>query len=436
MIDSFNQGLVNFLNASPTPFHAVEYMVAELRDAGFQPLNEGDEWQLEDGGRYYVTRNDSSIIAFIKGRQDEAQSGIRMVGAHTDSPNLRVKPNPDLYEKGYWQLGIEVYGGVLRAPWMDRDLSLAGRVTVRLSNGKLRNLLVNFEDPIATIPNLAIHLNRTVNDDGAKLNPQTQMAPVLGRYTDDHKPTLNDLLKNYIDANYADVCVDEILDFELSFYDTQGARLVGVNRDFLCAARLDNLLSCYIGLEALISSGDEVSSLLVCNDHEEVGSMSAAGAQGPMLETLLRRWLGDDERVARVIDRSMMISVDNAHGVHPNYVNAHDGSHGPLLNHGPTIKINANQRYATTSETSAQFKALCADSGVPCQSFVTRADMGCGSTIGPITASEVGVRTLDVGVPTFAMHSIRETAGSHDSYNLSKVLAAFFALANPPGASA
>ena len=434
MIDTFNRGLLNFLAASPTPFHAVENMANALSDAGFTRLREGDEWDLQRGGRYFITRNDASIIAFVKGLSDEVETGIRMVGAHTDSPNLKLKPQPDIYTKGYWQLGVEVYGGVLRAPWMDRDLSLAGRVTIRDTAGQLQNLLVNFEDPIAIIPNLAIHLDREANDKGAP-NPQEQMAPVLGQCDDDHKPTLNALLLNYIEANYSDLQVDSILDHELSFYDVQRASLVGINKDFIASARLDNLLSCYIGLEAMISAGTDVSTVLICTDHEEVGSMSATGAQGPMLESLLRRWLGSDETVARVLDRSMMISVDNAHGVHPNYVNKHDNNHGPLLNQGPVIKINANQRYATTSETSAQFRTLCADAGVACQAFVTRADMGCGSTIGPITAAELGVKTIDVGVPTFAMHSIRELAGSLDSFNLVAVLKAFYVMKNAPGAA-
>jgi len=435
MIDTFNQGLLNFLNESPTPFHAVSYMRSELDDAGFEQLKEGDEWNLTEGGRYYVTRNDSSIIAFVNNTKDISERGITMAGAHTDSPCLKVKPNPDIYQKGYWQLGVEVYGGVLRTPWMDRDLSLAGRVSVRNLEGEILNLLVNFEDPIATIPNLAIHLDRNVND-GHKLNPQTQMAPIICRYNEDNKPNIKALLTNYIEANYADVQLSEILDFELSFYDTAPAAITGLNSDFIASARLDNLLSCYIALEAIINSDGSRAALMICNDHEEVGSMSSTGAQGPMLDTLLRRWLGDDHRVARVLDNSMMISVDNAHGVHPNYVEKHDLNHGPLLNEGPVIKINNNQRYATNSETSAQFRAICADIGVACQAFVTRADMGCGSTIGPITSSEIGVKTIDIGVPTFAMHSIRELAGSADAYNLAQVLKSFYQLENAPGAIA
>ncbi len=433
MIDSFNQGLLNFLNASPTPFHAVEYMSSELEDAGFKKLGENEAWELEVGGRYYVTRNGSSIIAFVNGEDDVIDHGIRMVGAHTDSPCLKVKPNPDIYHKGYWQLGIEVYGGVLRTPWMDRDLSLAGRVSVRDTSGDIHNLLVNFEEPIATIPNLAIHLDRTVND-GHKLNPQIHMAPILCRYEDGHKPSLNNLLTTYIEANFSGLTLGEILDFELCFYDTAVAAIIGLNEDFIAGARLDNLLSCYIALEAMISCDVKSSTLMICNDHEEVGSMSASGAQGPMLDTVLKRWLNGDSKVARVLDKSMMISVDNAHGVHPNYAEKHDANHGPILNEGPVIKINNNQRYATNSETSAQFRAICADAGVPYQAFVTRADMGCGSTIGPITSSEVGVKTIDIGVPTFAMHSIRELAGSADSFNLVKVLKAFYKLRSAPGA--
>lgn len=433
MTEVFNQGMLNFLEASPTPFHATENIASELRDAGFEALSENAEWNLEPGGRYYVTRNDSSVIAFVKGLKPELETGIRMVGAHTDSPCLKVKPNADIYQKGYWQLGVEIYGGVLLAPWMDRDLSLAGRVTVLLQNGELKNILVNFEEAIATIPNLAIHLNRGVND-AFKLNPQLHLVPVLAQIDDEHKPTVVSLLKDYVAIHHSGLQVSDVLDYELCFYDTQAPAVIGLNKDFIVSARLDNLLSCYVGLESIINAGNEYSCLLVCNDHEEVGSASAVGAQGPMLETTLQRWLGSTDMVARVIDRSMMISVDNAHGVHPNYADKHDNNHGPLLNAGPVIKINSNQRYASNSETQAQFRDLCRQTDVPVQAFVTRSDMGCGSTIGPITATGIGVKTLDIGVPTFGMHSIRETAGSEDAANLVKVLQRFYTMSGRPGA--
>ena len=223
-----------------------------------------------------------------------------------------------------------------------------------------------------------------------------------------------------------DLCADAILDFELSFYDTQAPALIGLNQDFIASARLDNLLSCYAGLQALLASSGEDSAVLVCSDHEEVGSCSACGADGPFLEQVLARLLPGGEAMTRIIQNSLLISADNAHALHPNYPAKHDANHGPKLNAGPVIKINSNQRYASTSETAGFFRHLCLANEVPVQSFVTRSDMGCGSTIGPITASRLGVRTVDIGLPTFAMHSIRELAGSQDLAHLVKVLTAFY----------
>jgi aspartyl aminopeptidase len=225
---------------------------------------------------------------------------------------------------------------------------------------------------------------------------------------------------------HPDCAVQQVLDYELSFYDSQPPALIGLRQEFLSSARLDNLLSCFTGLQALLSADGTVSSLLVCNDHEEVGSQSAAGAQGPFLNSVLKRLVGEGRSYAALTERSMMISADNAHGVHPNYVDRHDGNHGPLLNRGPVIKLNANQRYATNSETSGLFRLLAAQDDVAVQSFVVRTDMGCGSTIGPITAGGTGVRTLDIGVPTFAMHSIRELAGTLDAHALCRVLQRFY----------
>lgn len=421
---AFNEDLMAFLAASPTPFHAVDTMASRLLQVGFQRLEEADDWQLTPGGRYFVTRNESSIIAFIYGKQDLATAGVRMVGAHTDSPCLKVKPHPELVRQGYFQLGVEVYGGALLNPWFDRDLSLAGRVSYRDTQGALKSCLINFEKPIAIIPSLAIHLDREANNQRS-INPQQHIPPVLMQVTEDAKPDFREVLKQHL-SQQAINDVDKVLDYELSFYDVQPPALVGLEQNFLASARLDNLLSCYIGLQSLLNADGEQSCLLVCNDHEEVGSASACGAQGPMLEQLLARWIPDAQQRLRAIDRSMMISADNAHAIHPNYADKHDSNHGPQINAGPVIKVNANQRYATNSETSAVFRNLCDKVDVPVQAFVTRTDLACGSTIGPITASEVGVKTLDIGVPTFAMHSCRELGGVEDSYNLNRVLSAFF----------
>lgn len=416
--------LINFLNTSPTPFHAVQQMTSRLVESGYQVLNEEDSWKLEAGGRYVTTRNGSSIIAWQMPKDRSlSESGFRMLGAHTDSPCLRVKPNPEMHKHGYFQLGVEVYGGVLLAPWFDRDLSLAGRVSFVNEKGELASALINFENPIAIIPSLAIHLDREANS-GRTINAQTFLPPLLGQ--SDQKPDFRALLKSQLEKSGENV--SRVLDYELSLYDTQPAALIGLQEEFLASARLDNLLSCFMGLEALLESDSAEGCLLVCTDHEEVGSMSAAGAQGPMLEHLFDRLEPDAESRGRMLARSMMISADNAHGIHPNFADKHDANHGPILNQGPVIKINANQRYATSDITSSKFRMLAALDNVPVQEFVVRSDMGCGSTIGPITSAEIGVRTLDIGVPQLAMHSIRELAGTADLVNTIRVFNRFFEL--------
>ncbi|MGH1441676.1 MAG: M18 family aminopeptidase [Cellvibrionaceae bacterium] len=425
--DSINEGLLRFLKQSPTPFHAVASMSKELLEAGFEKLNEADQWQLIEGKSYFLTRNDSSIIAFRYLPDAIKNQGIAMLGAHTDSPCLKVKPNPEKNVNGYWQLGVETYGGVLLNPWFDRDLSLAGRVSYRNSDGVLSSCLIDFSKAIAVIPSLAIHLNRDANKEN-KINAQKHLPPILAQLGDgegsSESKDFRQCLHEQMRSEGITDC-DKVLDYDLSFYDTQAPALIGFHDDFIASARLDNLLSCYIGLQALLNTDNTKPALLVCNDHEEVGSASACGAQGPMLEQCLQRLFSDNETRVRIIDRSMMISIDNAHGIHPNYSDVHDSQHGPILNQGPVIKVNANQRYATNSETSSAFKHFCELANVPVQEFVTRSDLGCGSTIGPITATEIGVKTLDVGLPTFAMHSIRECAGAKDSQLLLSVLREF-----------
>lgn len=425
--EQLNQDMLEFLRDSPTPFHATQNLAQRLTCAGFLRLEEGASWQLEPGQRYFVTRNDSSIIAFIYGTQPLLETGIRMVGAHTDSPCLKVKPRPELVRNGYAQLGVEVYGGVLLNPWFDRDLSMAGRVSFRDETGNLRSSLIDFREPIAVIPSLAIHLDRGVNDNRS-INAQKDIVPIILQLAADElrSPDFRALLATQLRAQYPEQSIADVLDYEISLYDTQAPAIVGMQNDFIASARLDNLLSCYVGLRALLEADNQVSSILVCTDHEEVGSASSCGAKGPMLQQFLERLLPNvDERV-RVIDRSLMISADAAHGIHPNFSDRHDENHGPLLNRGPVIKVNANQRYATTSESSALFRLLCEQVDVPVQAFVARTDMGCGSTIGPVVASEVGVKTLDVGVPLFAMHSIRELVGSQDVLYFYQVLREFY----------
>jgi aspartyl aminopeptidase len=429
---AFNEGLLAFLQGSPTPFHAVVSMVRLLEAAGFRALAETDAWSLAPG-KYYVLRNGSSIVAFVLGTEDPTVSGIRLVGAHTDSPCLRLKPKPVQVTQGYLHLGVEVYGGVLLNPWYDRDLSLAGRITCQLKDGQIVSYLIDFKRAIATVPSLAIHLDREVNG-GRSINPQRDMPPVVMRT--DATPSLDKILIDQVQAQYKNARVERILAHELSFYDTQAPAITGLGGDFIASARLDNLLSCYAGVVSLCGAGTAVTSLLVCNDHEEVGSASAAGAEGPFLRSVVDRLLPDPHAIHQIMARSLLISTDNAHGVHPNYPDKHDANHGPVINKGPVIKINANQRYASTSETAGYFVALCNKAKIPHQVFVSRADMACGSTIGPLTAKEIGVRTLDVGVPTFAMHSIRELGGVDDAHHLHKALVRFYKDAGPLGAAA
>ena len=425
----FNQDLIEFLNDSPTPFHATQSIVARLEEKGFQPLKEADDWQLQAQGRYYVTRNDSSVVAFIHGDTDK---GIRMVGAHTDSPCLKVKPKPELIKHQYLQLGVEVYGGALLNPWFDRDLSIAGRVQYITDSGELKSGFINYRKAIAFIPSLAIHLDREANT-SRTINPQTDIPPVLCQLGEDEKKDFRELLKEQLSAEgYNDVV--EVLEFDLSFYDTNKPAVIGLNDEFIVSARLDNLLSCYVGLQAMLQAADgtEATTVLVCNDHEEVGSQTAVGAQGPMLRSILERICGSSQKLTQVMANSVIISTDNAHGIHPNYADRHDENHGPLINKGAVLKVNANQRYATNDQTSAMFRILCQLEKADLQHFVTRTDMACGSTIGPLTASELGVKTLDIGLPTFGMHSIRETCGVKDAFELSRVLRNFYSIEKLP----
>lgn len=421
----FNAELLDFLATATTPFHAAAELERQCLTAGFQPFSE--DARLEPGAPGVVLRRGGSVIALRPGRGSLLESGLRMVGAHTDSPCLMLKPQPEQRSKGYLQLGIEVYGGALLNPWFDRDLSLAGRVSFRTTKGQVSTALLDFRKALAIVPSLAIHLDRDANANRS-VNAQTQMAPLLG-LDPGEAFTLRALLGQQLRDDGVEF--EEVLDYELCFYDVQPPAIIGLRDEFIASARLDNLLSCFTGLKALLAADGEQWSLLVCNDHEEVGSLSAFGAKGPLLGQFVASLLEDPAQMSRLMQSSMMISVDNAHGVHPSYPDKHDAGHGPMLNGGPVIKVNANQRYASSSDGAGLFRLLAGDVGVEVQTFAIRADMGCGSTIGPITAGELGVTTLDVGVPTFAMHSIRELAGSNDAWDLQRVLTAYFSRPSP-----
>lgn len=413
---SVAEQLCHFIDGSPTPFHATQSLASLFTAAGYVELDEGTRWSLEPQGKYYIRRNNSSFIAF--NNPSNASAGINMVGAHTDSPCLRIKPIPDIKVHGYWQLGVEVYGGVLLHTWFDRDLSIAGRVSGTLKSGEAFDELIDFKSPIARVPSLAIHLDRTANE-ASTVNAQKHLPVVIGQIDDE--ASFKALLVEQCSGD-----VDSVLDYELSCYDTQSSGITGLNDEFISAARLDNLLSTFIGAKALLDSDQKQCRLFVATDHEEIGSASSSGAQGPFLKSVLERLTSDAQDLTQMISRSRMISCDNAHALHPNYADKHDQNHGPKINNGPVIKINNNQRYATNSVSSARFQRLCKKADVPFQQFVVRSDMGCGSTIGPIMSAELGIETIDIGAPQWAMHSIRETAGAKDCDYLHRVLVEFF----------
>ncbi|MDD5201676.1 MAG: M18 family aminopeptidase [Sulfurimonas sp.] len=414
----FNEALLGFLDASPTPFHATRNMAMMFENAGFSRLYELQTWELEKGKRYYVTRNDSSIIAFTY----PGAKNYTMVGAHTDSPNLKLKPNAVIKEHGVVKFGVEPYGGILLSPWFDRDLSLAGRISYLDTNNIIKDALIDVGKALAIIPSLAIHLDREVNNTRS-INAQTDILPILATGEDfDMSAFLKEQLAKEGIEN-----IEELYAHELSFYDTQKAAHVGLNDDFFASARLDNLLSCYVVMLALCSVGDDVPMLFIASDHEEVGSASTSGAGGSFLENTLRRMFGDYETYVQMTQSSLLISADNAHAVHPNFAAKHDKEHSPKINAGVVIKINANQRYASNSKTISRFMNVASALGLQTQNYVTRSDMGCGSTIGPITATRLGIETLDIGLPTYAMHSIRELCGSDDAHTLYKILTAFHA---------
>ncbi len=415
--DYFNEGLLGFLDASPTPFHATQNMSMMLSNAGFIKLDEAQKWNLDKGKKYFVTRNDSSVIAFTYPHDSKAYT---MVGAHTDSPNLKLKPNPVIQEHGVTKLGVEPYGGLLLNPWFDRDLSLAGRVSYLDANDEIQSVLIDVKKKIATIPSLAIHLDDKANKDKT-INKQTDITPILTT-SDDFE--FDEFIKWQL-SKLDILDVKELYAHELSFYDTQKASFVGLSDDFISSARLDNLLSCYVGLLSICSVDAGKPILFIASDHEEVGSESTSGAGGSFLENTLRRIYSDYDEYMMMLRSSLLISADNAHAIHPNFPSKHDKEHAPHINKGVVIKVNANQRYASNATTISKFMNIASKLGEPYQQFVTRSDMGCGSTIGPITATRLGIETLDVGLPTLGMHSIREVCGSDDAYSLYKIILGF-----------
>jgi aspartyl aminopeptidase len=408
-----------FLDASPSPFHAARTAADRLTAAGFAEVDLGGDWGDVPAAAFVV--DGGAVVAWRSGAGGPA-APFRLAGAHTDSPCLRVKPRPDGGGAGWKQLNVEVYGGILNNSWLDRDLGVAGRLT--LADGS--SVLVDVREPVARVPQLAVHLDRGVND-GLKLDPQQHLRPVWGVGT-----AATGEFAEWIARRAG---CDTPVFWELCLYDVQPAAVLGADRSLLAGGRLDNQVSCWAAVDALVAAPGhaDATAMIVLNDHEEVGSSSTSGAGGPLLERVLERLVlargGSRDDLLRALTASTCVSADNAHAVHPNYTERHDPEHRPLVNAGPAIKINSNQRYATSSHTAAAFRRACEAAGVPHQVFVSRNNMPCGSTIGPITATRLGIPTVDVGVPQLSMHSARELCGVHDPAWLAAALRELFVTA-------
>ena len=408
--------LIDFLDASPSPWHAVASTIDRLD--GFVRLDETEAWtDLPSAG--YVVRSGAIIAWRLPTDPAPPHVPFRLVGAHTDSPCLRVKPRPDTGGHGWKQLAVEVYGGILNNSWLDRDLGVAGRVVA--ADGTTS--LLNVAEPIARVPQLAVHLDREVNSGGLTLDTQQHLTPVWGVGTS----SVGEFASWIRDVGEMDA---DPAWWELCLYDVQGASVIGADHSLLASGRLDNQVSCWAAVTALAAAAPSGHiAVAVLNDHEEVGSSSNTGAGGPFLESVLARIVatrgGTAEDLARSLVSSACVSADNAHAVHPNYAERHEPGHRPIVNAGPAIKVNSNQRYATSGDTAAGFQRACETAGVPWQVFVSRNNMPCGSTIGPITATRLGIPTVDVGVPQLSMHSARELCGADDPGHLAAALAVF-----------
>jgi len=419
-----NHSLFQFLHSSPSSYHAVASIATRLHGAGFIRLREDQRWSLAAGNSYFLVRDDAGLIAFRLRDGNSPENGFRMLATHSDSPGLQLKPRADRQSGRYLQLGVEVYGGPLLNTWFDRDLSLAGRICCTMADGGLQTLLVDFARPLLVIPSLALHFDRTANDNRS-INAQTQLAPIIAQTLTDQLPAFRDILLEQLGRQYPDLQIADVAGFDLFCCDTQGPVFTGVNGEFISAGRLDNLLSCHVATMALTAADLSHNSLLFCANHEENGSVSSSGARGAFLDATLERLLPNPQSRRIALARSFLLSIDNAHAVHPNFKDLSEPQHEILLNGGPVIKINANQRYATNCVSASIFKRLAREAEAPLQEFVMRSDLPCGSTIGPLTAARIGVPTVDIGAATLAMHSIRELAGSRDPYLLYRAIHRF-----------
>ncbi|XP_063900467.1 uncharacterized protein LOC135120041 [Zophobas morio] len=453
MVDYKETGteFINFLNSSPSPFHAVQEAKQLLEKAGFIEIKEHNKFILKSLGKYFLIRNGTSIIAFALGGNYSKGSGFNIIAAHTDSPCLKLKPISKIVKHNYCAVGVQTYGGGLWHTWFDRDLKVAGRVMCEGSSWSIRQALVHIDRPVFRIPTLAIHMQRSVNQDGFKFNLENHIIPIFGTSykCGDNKDLLpqEELSKSYQQnfkhsatllsciAEALNCDVENILDFELCLADHQPATIGGLKDEFIFSARLDNLTGCYTSLKALLNASREENLknesnvyLLALFDNEEIGSNSAYGAASNFLQQTINRIGGflNSEELGMSIARSFLLSADMAHALHPQHPEAHEANHQPLLHHGPVIKFNSNQRYATTAETAALIRNIAHKRNITIQDFCVRNDSPCGSTIGPILATNLGIRTVDIGNPQLSMHSIREMCGLDDITNAINLFTAFF----------
>jgi aspartyl aminopeptidase len=416
--------LLTFIDGSPSPFHAVATASDLLDRAGFAEVVETDAWPTGPG--HHFLRRGGSLVAWATTAAHTPTSGFRIIGAHTDSPNLRIKPNADSGQAGYRQLAVEVYGGALLNSWLDRDLGLSGRVSVR-ADGGAREVLLRVDRPLLRVPQLAIHLDREISTSGLLLNAQQHLSPIWG-LGDPSSGAFRAFVGEQLGVDPRD-----ILGWDLMAHDLTRSTLAGAEDDLISAPRLDNLCSAWAAIEALLAvagtdTGPQIP-VVVLFDHEEIGSTSERGAASTLLPSVVERIVsglgGDRDALHRSLAASWCCSADMAHATHPNYADRHEPGHRIRLNAGPVLKTNSNLRYATDSTGAAQFVLACEQAGVPYQRYAHRSDLPCGSTIGPITAAALGIRTFDVGAPQLAMHSARELGGAADPGYYTAAMAAF-----------
>ena len=417
--------LMRFIEAGPTAAHAIQAAVERLEGAGYTRRAEADGWNTAPGETFFVVRGFNSLIAVRTGSAPLAEAGFRIAGAHTDAPGFRLKPNAFYAESGYLQMGVEIYGGPLLSTWTDRDLTVAGKLFVRSPGAPPRAVLVKGDRPLCRIPQLAIHLNREVNTEGLILDKQKHLPPIFGLGKEQalaEKPLIRLL------AEGAGLDPAEVVATELELIDVQPPAFGGLSEELYFAPRIDNLAGSHAVLEAFLAADapGDATRVIALFDSEEIGSQTLAGAGSRFLDGVLERLASAGEAIHRALARSILVSVDGAHALHPNYADFHDPHHRPCLNGGPVIKVNAMQRYATSALTGHWFEACAGRAGIEIQHYVHRTDLPCGSTIGPMTAARLGVATIDVGNPMLSMHSIRETGGVADQLGMISVLAEHF----------